>query len=52
MRTQVNTRKTIEVWKECLACGIGFAAIQFFWSNYMDAALVDICSTTYGLRNR
>jgi lactate permease len=33
VRTEVNTRKTIEVWKECLPCALGFAAIQFFWSN-------------------
>ncbi len=42
VRTQVNWRQTREVWQGCLACGIGFGAIQFFWSNYMDAALVDI----------
>ena len=42
VRSQVKTRETIEVWRGCVACGLGFAAIQFFWSNYMDAALVDI----------
>jgi lactate permease len=41
-RTQVKWNRTWEVWQGCLACGVGFAAIQFFWSNYMDAALVDI----------
>ncbi|MCP5113751.1 MAG: L-lactate permease, partial [bacterium] len=42
VRTQVKWRETWQVWQGCLACGLGFAAIQFFWSNYMDASLVDI----------
>jgi lactate permease len=42
IRTQVKTRETLEVWPGLLACGVGFGAIQFFWSNFMDAALVDI----------
>jgi lactate permease len=42
VRTQVKTRETIEVWPGLLACGVGFASLQFFWSNYMDAALVDV----------
>jgi lactate permease len=42
IRSQVKTRETLEVWPGLLACGCGFGAIQFFWSNYMDAALVDI----------
>jgi lactate permease len=42
VRSQVKTRETLEVWPGCLACGCGFGAIQFFWSNYMDASLVDI----------
>jgi lactate permease len=37
-----NKRETLAVWPGLLACGITFGAIQFFWSNYMDAALVDI----------
>lgn len=42
VRTQVKTRETLEVWPGLLVCGCGFASIQFFWSNYMDASLVDI----------
>jgi len=42
VRSQVKTHETIEVWPGLIACGCGFGAIQFFWSNYMDAALVDI----------
>src|SRR5713226_449735 len=42
IRTQVKARETVEVWPGLLACGVGFGAIQFFWSNFMDAALVDI----------
>jgi lactate permease len=42
IRTQVKTRETVEIWPGLLACGVGFGAIQFFWSNFMDAALVDI----------
>jgi lactate permease len=42
VRSQVKTRETLEVWPGLVACGCGFGAIQFFWSNYMDSALVDI----------
>ncbi|MGE5567964.1 MAG: L-lactate permease [Rhodospirillales bacterium] len=42
IRTQVKTRETFQVWPGLAACGLGFASIQFFWSNYVDAALVDI----------
>jgi lactate permease len=30
------------VWPGLLAGGLVFASVQFFWSNFMDAALVDI----------
>jgi lactate permease len=42
VRTQVKWRETVQVWPGLLVCGGGFAAMQFFWSNYMDATLVDI----------
>ena len=32
----------LAVWPGLLACGLTFAGIQFFWSNFMGAALVDI----------
>jgi lactate permease len=42
VRTQVKWRETARVWPGLLVCGGGFAAMQFFWSNYMDSTLVDI----------
>lgn len=42
IRTQVKTRETVQVWPGLAACGLSFACIQFFWSNFVDAALVDI----------
>jgi lactate permease len=42
VRVLCNKRDTLAVWPGLLACGITFGGIQFFWSNYMDAALVDI----------
>ena len=42
LRVLCNTRETLEVWPGLLACGLIFGGIQFFWSNFMDAALVDI----------
>ncbi|HUS06741.1 MAG TPA: lactate permease LctP family transporter [Bryobacteraceae bacterium] len=42
IRAQCTARQTLAVWPGLLACGITFASIQFFWSNYMDATLVDI----------
>jgi lactate permease len=37
-----SASETLEVWPGLLMCGITFGAIQFFWSNFMDASLVDI----------
>ena len=42
VRSMVPWRETIRVWPGLLACGVTFASLQYFWSNYMDAALVDI----------
>lgn len=42
IRMMASTRATFAVWPGLLATGIAFGGIQFFWSNYMDAALVDI----------
>lgn len=44
VRTQVSWRDTIKVWPGCLAAGLAFGGTQFFWSNYIDASLVDIVS--------
>jgi lactate permease len=42
VRVFCTTRETLAVWPGLLAGGIVFAGVQFFWSNFMDAALVDI----------
>ena len=42
IRVLCKTRDTLAVWPGLLACGITFGGIQFFWSNFMGAALVDI----------
>src|SRR5438477_2709064 len=42
VRVLCNKRDTLAVWPGLLACGVTFGSIQFFWSNFMDAALVDI----------
>src|SRR5579871_20849 len=42
MRTFCKTRDTLAVWPGLLVCGITFGGIQFFWSNFMGASLVDI----------
>jgi len=42
IRVFSDRRKTLAVWPGLLACGVTFGSIQFFWSNFMGAALVDI----------
>jgi lactate permease len=42
IRQLCKSRDTWAVWPGLFACGVTFGAIQFFWSNYMGAALVDI----------
>ncbi len=42
VRTQCGWRDTFQVWPGLAFCGMTFALVQFFWSNYVDAALVDI----------
>ncbi len=42
VRSMTTWRNTLAVWPGLLVCGGVFAAIQFYWSNYRDAALVDI----------
>jgi lactate permease len=42
VRCLTTTRNTLAVWPGLLACGIAFGGIQFFWSNFVDASLVDI----------
>src|SRR5215831_15840536 len=42
IRVYCSTAETIAVWPALLMCGLAFGGIQFFWSNFMDASLVDI----------
>jgi lactate permease len=42
VKTQCSWKDTWKAWPGCLAAGLSFAGTQFFWSNYMDASLVDI----------
>src|ERR1051325_3374695 len=42
IRVLCSWKDTMAVWPGLVACGVIFGAIQFFWSNYMGAALVDI----------
>jgi lactate permease len=42
VRVLCKTRETLAVWPGLLACGLIFGSLQFFWSNFMGAALVDI----------
>ena len=42
VRVFCNRKQTLEVWPGLVACGVAFGGIQFFWSNYMNASLVDI----------
>jgi lactate permease len=42
VRQLCKTRETLAVWPGLAACGLIFGGIQFFWSNYINSALVDI----------
>ncbi len=42
IRAMAPMREVMAVWPGLVACGLGFATIQFLWSNYVDASLVDI----------
>jgi lactate permease len=42
IRVYCSTAETLAVWPALLVCGLAFGSIQFFWSNFMDASLVDI----------
>jgi lactate permease len=42
VRVLTNRRDTLAAWPGQLLCGVTFGGIQFFWSNFMDASLVDI----------
>jgi len=42
VRQLAKTRDTLAVWPGLLACGLTFASVEFFWSNFINSSLVDI----------
>jgi lactate permease len=42
IRVQCGWRDTLSAWPGLVACGFGFALVQYGWSNFIDATLVDI----------
>ena len=42
VKRMATWKETFAVWPGLLVAGLSFAAMQFFWSNFMDASLVDI----------
>jgi lactate permease len=49
VRSMVNWKETREVWPALAVSGLSFAAMQFYWSNFMDNALVDVVSSIFSL---
>jgi len=49
VRTMTGWRGTFEVLPALLVAGGSFAAMQFYWSNYRDAGLVDVTSALFSL---
>ena len=41
----VGWKRTVEVWPAVLACGLSFAGVQFFVSNFIGPELADILSS-------
>jgi lactate permease len=49
VRAMVPWKETFEVLPAILVVGVSFASMQFFWSNKMDANLVDITAGLFSL---
>src|SRR6186713_1924566 len=49
VRSMVGWRETLQVWPALLVSGASFAAMQFYWSNFQDAGLVDIVAAVFSL---
>jgi lactate permease len=49
VRTMTGWKGTFQVLPALLVAGGSFAAMQFYWSNYRDAGLVDITSSLFSL---
>src|SRR6188768_2311605 len=49
VRSMVGWRETLQVWPALVVSGASFAAMQFYWSNFQDAGLVDIVAAVFSL---
>ncbi len=49
VRSMVGWRETFQVWPALFVSGLSFAAMQFYWSNYQDAGLVDVVASVFSL---
>lgn len=49
VRSMVGWKQTLEVWPALLVSGLSFAGMQFYWSNYQEAGLVDVISAVFSL---
>ena len=49
VRTMVPWKQTLEVLPALLVAGGSFAAMQFYWSNFVETNLVDIVSAVFSL---
>lgn len=49
VRSMVDWKKTWEVFPALLVSGLSFAAMQFYWSNFMETGLVDIIAAIFSL---
>jgi lactate permease len=49
VRSMVGWRETFDVWPALAVSGLSFAAMQFYWSNFQENALVDIVAAIFSL---
>jgi lactate permease len=49
VRSMVSWRATWEVFPALLVSGASFAAVQFYWSNYLETGLVDVIAAICSL---
>ena len=49
VRTMTGWRNTLRVWPGLAVCGIAFAGVQLFWSNYIDGTLVNVIGGMFTL---
>jgi lactate permease len=49
VRSMVGWRETFQVWPALFVSGLSFAGMQFYWSNYQDAGLVDVVASVFSL---